>query len=51
MSLTNAYANAMPMGGALPAKPTRSTAPRLVNHDSYQEKVFDVALSGNRRVD
>lgn len=28
--VTNAYANGMPMGGDLPAKPTLSSAPRLV---------------------
>jgi hypothetical protein len=69
----SAYASGVPMGGDLPAKPTRSTAPRLVlqavkdpdganldrlqiikiwlDHGTYQEKVFDVALSGNRKVD
>jgi hypothetical protein len=68
-----AYAEGVPMGGDLPAKPETSKAPRFVvwavkdpngaNLDrvqvikiwtvgnSYQEKIFDVVLSGGRKPD
>jgi hypothetical protein len=66
-----AYAEGVPMGSDLPAKPASATAPKFVvqavkdpdgaNLDriqiiklwldggSYKEKLFDVALSGNRK--
>jgi hypothetical protein len=68
-----AYAQGVPMGSDLPAKPAKAAAPRFVlqamkdpdganldrievikvwlDHGSYREKVYDVALSGGRRDD
>jgi hypothetical protein len=69
--VAKAYADGVPMGGDLPAKPASANAPRFVlqaikdpdgaNLDriqiiklwleggDYKEKLFDVALSGNRK--
>ncbi len=68
-----AYAEGVPMGSDLPAKPAEAHAPRFIlqaakdpdgaNLDriqiiklwldggTYKEKIFDVALSGKRRID
>jgi len=70
--VATAYAQGVPMGADLPAKPAAARAPKLVlqavkdpdganldriqvikvwlDHGDYKEKVFDVALSGGRRV-
>ena len=69
--VAKAYANGVPMGGDLPAKPATAAAPTFIlqaikdpdgaNLDriqiiklwleggDYKEKLFDVALSGNRK--
>jgi Protein of unknown function (DUF3604) len=69
--VAKAYADGVPMGGDLPAKPATGSAPRFIlqavkdpdgaNLDriqiiklwleggGYKEKLFDVALSGNRK--
>jgi len=70
--VAKAYAQGVPMGGDLPAKPSTGSAPHFVvwaakdpnganldriqivkvwtEGNDYKEKVFDVALSGGRKV-
>ena len=71
--VASAYAQGVPMGSDLPAKPSQAGAPTFLlqamkdpgganldriqivkvwlEGNAYKEKVFDVALSGGRRVD
>jgi hypothetical protein len=71
--VATAYAQGVPMGGDLPAKPNPAKAPRFVvwavkdpnganldrvqiikiwtEGNDYREKIFDVALSGDRKPD